>query len=533
MTDGRILFAGGGASALETYDPITGTFSLSAGTLPQQYEGPAASRLADGNVLVAGGSCNFCTATTAASIYSSVNGTVTAASALAAPSRDHTATLLSDGRVLVAAGRTTDTSGFVSRSELFQTPTGPFTAAPSLLVPRARHTATILADGSVLVVGGESDAGPAASAERFDPAIQAWIGAGTTLGTRAGHTATALLDGTVLIVGGRSPVAGTPHAELFGPPLPAPTSLQITPASVTLQPDGTRHYSVVDELGRPRHDAVWATSDSTTATIGTYGNPTLTAIDYGQVTVTATIGGVSAQATATVVPLSLQVTPATATMLVGESRAFTVVDHRGKPTTRATWSNTAPGLASLSSGGQPILTSVATGALTLTANVQGVTAPTVVSILPGAALPPGTQRWTVPTMVGATSTSMVQSGSGAGGPSVFAISQSGTTGSVKALTADGQQLWEVVGPPVAAATPDAFGGVLLTSHAGCDNVNPMQLVNIGRDGIEEWRYTGVSTCAQGPPQLAVRHDGMIAAVTPGNISGFPQLMLVDGSTSYP
>jgi hypothetical protein len=59
----------------------------------------------------------------------------------------HTATLLTDGKVLVAGGGS-DTA------ELFDPSTGTFTAIGKLSAARAYHTATLLADGKVLVTGG-------------------------------------------------------------------------------------------------------------------------------------------------------------------------------------------------------------------------------------------------------------------------------------------------------------------------------------------------------------------------------------------
>ena len=85
----------------------------------------------------------------------------------------HTATLLSDGRVLVACGG--DDSGYVSASaELYNAATGTWTVTGSLNSPREFHTATLLSDGRVLVVGGGDNHGVAvtlASAELYDPGV--------------------------------------------------------------------------------------------------------------------------------------------------------------------------------------------------------------------------------------------------------------------------------------------------------------------------------------------------------------------------
>ena len=65
------------------------------------------------------------------------------------------------------------------------------------------HTATLLPDGKVLVAGSYvNSADPLASAELYDPGTGRWTATGTMRHGRGGHTATLLLDGKVLLVGG-------------------------------------------------------------------------------------------------------------------------------------------------------------------------------------------------------------------------------------------------------------------------------------------------------------------------------------------
>lgn len=74
----------------------------------------------------------------------------------------------------------------------------------------------------------------------------------------------------------------------------------------------------------------------------------------------------------------------------------------------------------------------------------------------------------------------------------------------------------------------------LPLYRGCDNVNPMQLVSIdGPTGIWAWTYVGASACTADLPQTALRADGVVAVATPGNTSGFPGLMILDGVTGTP
>lgn len=132
----------------------------------------------------------------------------------------HTATLLSDGRVLVAGGSESGSS------ELYDPGTGTWTASGDLTEARVNHTATLLPDGKVLVVGGvrpgldETGTGnniPVSSAELYDPATESWTSAGNTREAHGrGHTATLLPTGRVLVAGG-GVLGGRASAELYDP----------------------------------------------------------------------------------------------------------------------------------------------------------------------------------------------------------------------------------------------------------------------------------------------------------------------------
>lgn len=77
--------------------------------------------------------------------------------------------------------------------------------------------------------------------------------------------------------------------------LPAPASLQIGPASANVLVGGTQQFTAVDQLGRPRSDATWTVDNTSIATITTDSSPTLTGVAAGTATLTANVGGISAQ----------------------------------------------------------------------------------------------------------------------------------------------------------------------------------------------------------------------------------------------
>jgi len=83
-------------------------------------------------------------------------------------------------------------------------------AAQSMLNARVGHTATLLSNGKVLVAGGESsNSSVIASAELYDPSTGTWTATGSMNTARTGHTATLLANGDVLVAGGAITTAGT------------------------------------------------------------------------------------------------------------------------------------------------------------------------------------------------------------------------------------------------------------------------------------------------------------------------------------
>lgn len=149
---------------------------------------------------------------------------------MAEPRSRHTATLLLDGKVLIAGGWD---GGDLPSAELYNPATGAFTSAGTMTAARSDHTATLLTNDKVLIVGGNSWA---ASAELYDPPTQTFSATGSPGVTRESHTATLLESGKVLVAGGTTAEIYDPASGTFS----ATGNLTVARSQfvATLLPDG-------------------------------------------------------------------------------------------------------------------------------------------------------------------------------------------------------------------------------------------------------------------------------------------------------
>ena len=218
LADGRVLIAGGegcadprkcigagsgpggwdGLASAEVYDPAKGSFSAT-GSMTTPRDGASATVLPDGRVLVAD-------QRTTADLYDPSSGKFTRVAKPGAYD-EGAAVLLPNGKVLVAgASLPGDGSGvYKPFASLFDTANGKFTtipfsfpAAPSSVTPDLHPTsATLLKSGRVLVfVNGYL--------ETYDPSTGVCADAGRLPSEGQWYSAAAvsLVDGRVLFVGG-------------------------------------------------------------------------------------------------------------------------------------------------------------------------------------------------------------------------------------------------------------------------------------------------------------------------------------------
>jgi uncharacterized protein YjbI with pentapeptide repeats len=174
-----------------------------------------ATLLPNGKVLVAGGADGSATATATAELYDPATGMFSPTGSMNTPRYFHTATLLRNGMVLVTGG----VSGgvYLNSAEIYNPATGVFTAlTPTMNAQRSQHTATLLNDGRVLIAGGGNPAA-LSSAELFDPTSATFSSPLALNHARYGHTATLLGNGTVLLAGGNDSIGQTAAAEIYSP----------------------------------------------------------------------------------------------------------------------------------------------------------------------------------------------------------------------------------------------------------------------------------------------------------------------------
>lgn len=242
LPNGKVLLAGGGhpagyclsgVSTTEVFDPVARSFASTGNMTIERYS-HTSTLLATGDVLIIGG---FSTQTSAcldeippalasAELYHSSTGSFAASGTMADARGAHSATLLANGRVLIAGGGKLGGGWFpfgfgdgLATAEVYDPATGIFTQTGNMVAARVTQTATLLANGKVLIAGGWGSSDPLTTAELYDPNSGHFVVTGKMISARAGHTATLLRDGRVLITGGiyERSFVGSDTAEIYDP----------------------------------------------------------------------------------------------------------------------------------------------------------------------------------------------------------------------------------------------------------------------------------------------------------------------------
>ena len=418
LNNGKVLITGGAidlnsqtfvTDSAQLYDPATGTFP-GAGSMTTVREGSTATLLNNGQVLIAGGDNGDCDSgncvLASAELYNPATGTFTATGNMTDTRTEHTATLLNNGKVLMAGGFNGDMADLAS-AELYDPATGTFTPTGSMTTARQNQTAALLNNGMVLIAGGIAGGFPIlASAELYDPATGIFTATGSMAGGRVGHTATLLNNGQVLIVGG-----GNPSGELFNPAtgvftITGDTSVNLSGATATLLNNGQVLIAGGDEgpgSNVPTASALLynpATGAFTSAGIMTTARAqhTATLLNNGNVLVA---GGVASPSGFPILAsaelylpgnltptglVSITVTPANPTLSAGSTQQFvatgTFSDSSTQNLQSVTWSSSNQAAATITNDASDhgVALALAAGQSTITASAGSVSGSTVLTV---------------------------------------------------------------------------------------------------------------------------------------------------------
>ena len=164
-----------------------------------------ATLLLNGKVLIAGGMERNGVWLDSAELYDPAKGRFSLIGKMSTRRAGATATLLPNGKVLIAGGN--DGSGkSLASAEIYDPETNTFSPTGNLGFPRGHATATLLKTGKVLIAGGSAagDDDQLASAEIYDPLTGQFLPTGSMHSPRSCFTAVRLKDGKVLVAGGLS-----------------------------------------------------------------------------------------------------------------------------------------------------------------------------------------------------------------------------------------------------------------------------------------------------------------------------------------
>ncbi|HEX7491873.1 MAG TPA: kelch repeat-containing protein [Candidatus Limnocylindrales bacterium] len=200
-------------AAFPHYDPL-----VAVGSLAQDRAGHTATLLDDGRVLIAGGYSADGTAAHAAldgvEIYDPASMGFQAGGLLVTARYDAVAARLPDGTVLIAGGN--DASGVATDSaEIYDPKSGISVSTGRMAEPVASAAVVTLDDGRILIAGGVNDYESLFGAQIYDPATKTFSSIDATFYGQV--TATKMRDGRVLVSGGRSSGDPSISARIFDP----------------------------------------------------------------------------------------------------------------------------------------------------------------------------------------------------------------------------------------------------------------------------------------------------------------------------
>ena len=541
---------------VEVYDPVSGVFTYTEPMHTARYNA-AATRLADGRVLIVGGSDEF-NPLYSAEIYDPSDGTFTELpSGLGLPRTSPAATLLDNGLVLISGGSTLELPLSPTNSaELYDPSAGAFRfTSGSMRVQRVGHTATLLTNGQVLLAGGSTACSQSCSSdattELYNPVSNAFATSQALVSARAVHGASLASDGKAYLIGGIANGTTLASVESYSPSTMAPPSLvgiTVIPANPSVLIGETRQMTAVgtfsDGSTQSLQSALWTSSSTDVTTIANAAgsNGIISPKGTGSSMITATLGNVSGSTLVTVPQLvSLSLYPQNAVVTLGESqqlmaRARFTDGSVHDQTSAAIWtsSDTSIAVVGNDSGRKGFVFGLIPASATITAAIGSITATTGVTIMPPQSAPPAPFISGMTPTSGITGTPVTITGTGFGSAQRNGIVWLGSTYGAVVSWSDTQV--------VATVAPGASSGEVQIQQSGLwsntydflinaptiSSISPTSGIpgtqvtitgsGFGSDAGSIWLGTANGT-------IVSWADGqVVATVAPGSTSGVAQIL---------
>ena len=155
------------------------------------------------------------------------------------------------------------------------------------------------------------------------------------------------------------------------------------------------------------------------------------------------------------------ITPGTATMLVGESRPFRLVDQNGRTQRDVSWTISDPGALQAEKGDELVVTAKQPGDFRISAHSGNGAAEATVKVMEGTSLPKGAAKWSSSPLEGCKPKEIKPAVPSASGIDIYVLTQCGDGQYLEAYTAEGIQVWrqKVSGGSGPAPVPMAVPGV--------------------------------------------------------------------------
>jgi uncharacterized protein YjdB/N-acetylneuraminic acid mutarotase len=567
LSDGTVLIAGGqncttatsciALNSAEIYNPATGTFTATSTGMSAPRYGANAVMLSSGVVLIVGGFDGTNLPAAAETYNPTYKQFMGSGPNLNTPRFDASANLLNNGKVLIAGGSTCSLPGCPTASaEIYDPVANTFSVVGNMNVARFKHSATLLTNGQVVIAGGFSSCNSSctseASTELFDPVAGTFSSGQSVPNAVAGQTGTLTGNGDVLLIGGINSGVTVAGDQWYQPTTLTPSglfSISVAPANLFLQPGQTQQLTATgtfnDGSTQTLQSVIWTSSNPSAALVsnssGSFG--LINAQATGSATITATTGNIGGSMSLNVASItSLTVTPANPSVAVGAGQQLTATVTLSDGSTQdvtssATWSssNNAVVIVGNTSGSQGLAIGIATGTTNVNATYANVSASSQFTVQNPIVINPPNIVSASPTL-GEAGTQVTISGSGFGNTQGAGTVLLGTTyGAVTSWT-DTQI--------VASVSPISQSGEVqvqqngLTSNAVSFSINTATISNISpSSGLPGTQViisgTGFGTTQGGGQIILGTTNGVvqswsdnqiIAEVANGSTSGFARVL---------